>query len=91
MSNIESKHRSRGTLSRLFVLAAVAAPALGACAPDRVIQSTSIPSDFRARHPIALTHAPSQRTFCLRADVLMRAPKSKSAYSRRSIAPRAAA
>jgi pilus assembly protein CpaD len=58
MSNIETKHRSRGSLGRLLVLAAIAAPALGACAPDRVIQSTSIPSDFRARHPIALTHAP---------------------------------
>jgi pilus assembly protein CpaD len=58
MSKIATKHRSRGTLGRLFVLVAVAAPALGACAPDRVIQSTSIPSDFRARHPIALTHAP---------------------------------
>lgn len=58
MSNIETPHRSRGRLGGLLVLAALAAPALGACAPDRVIQSASIPSDFRARHPVALTQAP---------------------------------
>jgi pilus assembly protein CpaD len=30
----------------------------GACAPDRIISTNSIPDDYRARHPIAIQQAP---------------------------------
>ncbi len=58
MTNHSYKHRLRKPTSRLAILAALAAPGLAACAPDRVTNSTPIPTDFRARHPIALTQAP---------------------------------
>jgi pilus assembly protein CpaD len=58
MTNTTYIKRSRNSSSRLALIAAVAAPMLGACAADRVVQSPTIPSDYRARHPIALTEAP---------------------------------
>lgn len=36
------------------LIVTLAASALGACAPDRVLTTQSVPSDYRARHPIAL-------------------------------------
>ncbi|MDP2355321.1 MAG: CpaD family pilus assembly protein [Beijerinckiaceae bacterium] len=58
MSNTQTTHRSRKPFSRLLVVAAIAAPALAGCAPDRVTRSPPMPSDYRARHPIVLTQAP---------------------------------
>lgn len=56
---IQSHHprRSGSTLRGVVLTAALAAPALSACAPDRVTQQPPIASDYRARHPIALAHA----------------------------------
>lgn len=56
MTDFQASHRTSNRLSLL--LTALAAATLGACAADRVIQPPPIPSDYRARHPIALTHAP---------------------------------
>ena len=58
MSNTQTTNRSRSPLSRLLLMAAIAAPALAGCAPDRVTKGPPIPSDYRARHPIVLTQAP---------------------------------
>lgn len=58
MTDFHASPRSRNPLSRLILITALAAPALGACAADRVSQTPPVPSDYRARHPIALTHAP---------------------------------
>ncbi|MFN3889464.1 MAG: CpaD family pilus assembly protein [Beijerinckiaceae bacterium] len=44
--------------NRIAFLVALTAPALVACAPDRVLENPSIPFDYRGRHPIALTQAP---------------------------------
>jgi pilus assembly protein CpaD len=58
MSNIQTTHRSRSPMRRLLLIAALAAPALAGCAPDRVTKAPPMPSDYRARHPIVLTQAP---------------------------------
>lgn len=52
--------KAKRSQKRAGVLAAagLVSIALGACAPDRVITTNSIPNDYRARHPIALTQAP---------------------------------
>ena len=31
---------------------------LSACAPDRVVTGSTYPTDYHARHPIVLAHAP---------------------------------
>jgi len=58
MTGTKDSHRSRNPSGRLVLVSAMLAPMLGACAADRVVQAPPIPSDYRARHPIALTVAP---------------------------------
>jgi len=58
MCDTMKTRRSHFGSGRVVLLAALVAPALAACSPDRVVDSGPILSDYRARHPVALTQAP---------------------------------
>ncbi|MBX9759914.1 MAG: CpaD family pilus assembly protein [Beijerinckiaceae bacterium] len=69
MSSTHTPGRARTNWRRAILVASLAAPALAACAPDRVLTTASIPGDYRARHPIALTQAP------ITADIVPAGPR----------------
>lgn len=58
MCDTMKTRRSHSGMGRAVLLAALAAPALAACAPDRVIGDAPSLTDYRARHPVALAQAP---------------------------------
>lgn len=78
MSSTHTHGRARTNWRRAILVSALMAPALGACAPDRVLTTGSIPSDYRARHPIALTQSP------ITADIVPTGPRLDAAARERT-------
>lgn len=68
---------ARKTRRSSALIVALAASALGACAPDRVLTTQSIHSDYRARHPIALAQTR------VAADILPAGPRLDAAARER--------
>ena len=78
MFSFNTPGSARTNWRNALLVTALVAPALGACAPDRIITTGSIPSDYRARHPIALTQA--QRS----VDILPAGPRLDAAARERA-------